>query len=85
MTPTELRERRIQLRMTQLELAAALGVTRNTVARWERGELVMARPEMIDALVTRHTYTLLVPDTATGFGTNGTMTGAGQPVLPPEV
>jgi hypothetical protein len=45
-----------------------------------------AIPNLIDALVTRHTYTLLVPDTATGFGTNGTMTGpGGQPVLPPDV
>jgi hypothetical protein len=51
------------------------------------GELgsTTAIPNLIDALVTRHTYTLLVPDPAMGFRSDGTMTGPGQPVLPPEV
>lgn len=34
----ELRERREALEMTQEQLATALGVKANTVARWERGE-----------------------------------------------
>lgn len=34
----ELRKRREALSMTQEQLAAALGVASNTVARWERGE-----------------------------------------------
>jgi transcriptional regulator with XRE-family HTH domain len=49
-TPTELVKRRIELGMTQLGLASAVGVTRNAVARWERGELAMASPEMIDTV-----------------------------------
>jgi hypothetical protein len=42
-------------------------------------------PNLIDALVTRHSYTILVPDPATSFRTDGTMAGPGQPVLPPEI
>ena len=41
MTPAYLRRLRRRLRLTQDELAARLGVTKNTVARWERGELGM--------------------------------------------
>src|SRR5258708_9971633 len=48
MTPAELRNRRIGLGLTQSELATALGVARNTVARWERGESAMASIEMVD-------------------------------------
>lgn len=38
MKPTELRKIRERLKMTQQQLASSLGVTSNTVARWERGE-----------------------------------------------
>jgi len=37
MRPDELRMLRRQLGLTQAELAAALRVTMNTVARWEQG------------------------------------------------
>lgn len=37
MTPNELQRARSALKMTQQELATALGVARNTVARWEMG------------------------------------------------
>src|ERR1051326_7487053 len=36
--PGELRERRQSLQLSQADLGRALGVTRNSVARWERGE-----------------------------------------------
>jgi DNA-binding transcriptional regulator YiaG len=32
------------MRLTQAELAAELGVTENTVARWERDEMKMSEP-----------------------------------------
>jgi DNA-binding transcriptional regulator YiaG len=38
MSPSELKSIRAGLRMTQAELAEALGVTWNTVARWETGQ-----------------------------------------------
>lgn len=37
MTPSELRALRSRLGMTQKELAEAVGVCSDTVARWERG------------------------------------------------
>ena len=41
MTPRQLREFRQRLRLTQAQFAEAIGVTGNTVARWERGEVGM--------------------------------------------
>lgn len=40
----ELRKRRDQMRLTQVELAEELGVTSNTVARYERDELAIPEP-----------------------------------------
>jgi transcriptional regulator with XRE-family HTH domain len=37
MTPTQFKEVRLSLGLTQLELAAKLGVAENTVTRWEAG------------------------------------------------
>ena len=39
-----LRKQRKILGMTQVELAHALGVTGNTIARWERNEVNMPEP-----------------------------------------
>jgi transcriptional regulator with XRE-family HTH domain len=38
----ELRRRRTLMKLTQKDLAAKLGVTENTVARWERDEVKMS-------------------------------------------
>lgn len=46
-TGTDLRADRRALGMTQAMLASALSVARNTVARWERGEMRMARPAWV--------------------------------------
>jgi transcriptional regulator with XRE-family HTH domain len=51
MTGTQLRSERKRLELTQAKLADALGVTANTVARWERGEMNIAQPRLVrDAL-----------------------------------
>jgi transcriptional regulator with XRE-family HTH domain len=39
MTGTELRRLRKRLGLTQATLGERMGVTANTIARWERGEL----------------------------------------------
>ncbi|NOU09372.1 MAG: helix-turn-helix domain-containing protein [Nitrospira sp.] len=44
MKGTALRTQRKALQMTQVELAHALGVTGNTIARWERNEVKMPEP-----------------------------------------
>jgi DNA-binding transcriptional regulator YiaG len=45
---SELRRIRIDvLKMTQRDLAAELDVPRNTVARWERGELAIQHERML--------------------------------------
>ena len=44
MKGTAFRQHRMKLRMTQKELAEALGVAPNTVARYERGESGIPEP-----------------------------------------
>jgi predicted ATPase/DNA-binding CsgD family transcriptional regulator/transcriptional regulator with XRE-family HTH domain len=49
----ELRRRRRALGLTQAALAERLAVTANTVARWERGELHVGRPEQVARVLAR--------------------------------
>lgn len=49
----ELRRRRCALGLTQKELAAKLGIAKNTYARWERGDLEPANPTMLDLALKR--------------------------------
>jgi len=44
MTGREFRAIRRKLAMTQAALAEEIGVTSNTVARWERGEMAIYEP-----------------------------------------
>jgi putative transcriptional regulator len=44
MTGVEIRTLREKLGWTQMALAEAVGVTSNTVARWERGEMTISEP-----------------------------------------
>jgi non-specific serine/threonine protein kinase len=53
MLPRDLREQRLRLRMSQAALAAALGVERNTIARWERNESEIQHPELIQLALDR--------------------------------
>ena len=55
MTGAEIRTARKRLGWSQSRLAEALGVTRNTVARWELGELRVERPEMLRLALERLT------------------------------
>jgi predicted ATPase/DNA-binding CsgD family transcriptional regulator len=53
MLATDLREQRLRLHLSQAALAEALGVARNTVARWERLELEIQHPELIRMALDR--------------------------------
>jgi putative transcriptional regulator len=44
MNGRELHAIRRKLALTQAALAEAIGVTSNTVARWERGEMTISEP-----------------------------------------
>jgi putative transcriptional regulator len=44
MTGKELRQIRKGLGLTQQQLAARIGVTSNSLARWERGEVGISEP-----------------------------------------
>ena len=47
MTGQQIREKRLALKMTQAQLGEALRVNKNTIARWERGELTPQSTEML--------------------------------------
>jgi transcriptional regulator with XRE-family HTH domain len=51
MTGNELRQRREQMMLTQVELAQRLGVAANTVARWERDERTPSAPRMLRVML----------------------------------
>src|SRR5690349_3425755 len=51
--PSELRARRDALGLSQVSLAVALGVSANTVARWERGQQTMANPRLVRLALER--------------------------------
>lgn len=42
-----MRAQRIRLGLSQVDLASNLGVSANTVARWERDEMKIARPQIL--------------------------------------
>lgn len=48
MTPQELLSRRKALRLSQAKLGKHLGVSWNTIARWERGVAPIGQPAMLD-------------------------------------
>ena len=50
--PEALRNRRVRLGLSQSELARLLGVHPNVLARWERGELTIAHPRILDLALT---------------------------------
>jgi transcriptional regulator with XRE-family HTH domain len=52
MTGAQLRWRRKRLDWTQAEMAKAVGVTRNTIARWERDEMriTLAMSKLIETV-----------------------------------
>lgn len=52
MTGSELRSARKELGLSQAELSAVLGVPKNTIARWERGELKIAHPRILALAIT---------------------------------
>jgi predicted ATPase/DNA-binding CsgD family transcriptional regulator/DNA-binding XRE family transcriptional regulator len=60
MTPVELRAERRALGLTQAELARELGVATNTVARWERAEMPIGNPELVQLALQR--LRRLLPD-----------------------
>lgn len=45
-----IRDRRIELKMTQEDLAAAVGATKATVSRWESGDIHKMKRSMIAAV-----------------------------------
>lgn len=53
LTPAELRARRLALGLSQPQLAKQLGVSTNTVWRWESGEMRIAAPRMLALALER--------------------------------
>lgn len=53
MDGAELRSRRGGLGLSQLQLAEALDVPANTIARWERGEVPIRHPRILRLALER--------------------------------
>lgn len=53
MTPADLIRFRERLGWTQSRLAEALGIPTNTLARWERGELLIRHPTILRLALER--------------------------------
>ena len=51
--PGDLRAQRLRLGLTQARLAESLGVTANTLARWERGDAPIGNPELVRLALAR--------------------------------
>ena len=60
MTGKELRAIRDRLQWTQVQLAEAVGVTSNTIARWERDEIGIKEP------IARYIKTVIAGTKKTG-------------------
>ena len=52
-TPTALRATRRRLGLSQRALAEALGVHWNTIARWERGQMPIQHPRILQLALER--------------------------------
>lgn len=63
MTPAEIKRRRAALGLSQAKLGALLGVTENTVYRWEHGDVVTDNPAMLD-LALKHLEATMQTDSA---------------------
>lgn len=48
MTGNDLKQARLKLGLSQRKLSEKLGVSWNTVARWERGEIAIGNPVILD-------------------------------------
>lgn len=56
MSPRDLRAAREELGLTQKDLAEKLQINKNVLARWERGELRIAHPEMLRLAIAKLAY-----------------------------
>jgi len=71
--PGELRDRRLALRLSQAELSRVLGVTRNSLARWERGDLPIRHPELVALALDKLANEPSAPADAKATGNAGKM------------
>lgn len=63
-TPEEIKSRRVNLGLSQMQLAEKLTVSQNTIARWERGELLPEHPGMLILAFQGLEKTYINPETA---------------------
>jgi hypothetical protein len=63
MGPAELHGRRLALHLSQADFGRLLGVPRNTIARWERGEIEMRHSDLVGYALERIEAQAARPDT----------------------